>query len=113
MRKIKTGDVVKVMRGKDSGKTGEVLSVYDKVLLNKKLQTKVIVKGINIVKRSQKPNPQLGIKGGIIEVEKSIDISNVMFLDKKTGKATRVGFRIDEQTRKKSRISKETGEIID
>ena len=107
MLKIKKGDNVKVVRGKDSGKEGEVLQV-----LLKEDSVKVIVKGINIVKRSQKPNPQLGIPGGVSEIEKGIDISNVMLIDKKSGKPTRVSFKLDEKTGKKVRISKISGEVI-
>ncbi len=107
MLKIKKGDNVKVMRGKDAGKEGEVL----KVILGDK-QTKVIVKGINIVKRSQKPNPQLGIAGGVSEMEKGIDISNVMLIDKKSGKATRVIIKVDSKTGKKARVSQKTGDVI-
>lgn len=95
------------MRGKDAGKEGEVLKVI-------KLENafKVLVKGVNIVKKSQKPNPQLGIAGGMSEMEKPVDISNVMLLDKKTGKATRVKFNVDAKTGKKSRIAAKSGDAI-
>lgn len=95
------------MRGKDAGKQGEVLSI-----VNKENSIRVVVKGINIVKKTQKPNPQLGIVGGMSEKEMSLDISNVMVLDKKTGKPVRVKFKIDEKTGKKSRVSAKTGEVI-
>jgi len=107
MVKIKKGDNVRVMRGKDSGKDSEVLKV-----IKMKNTYKVLVKGINIVKKSQKPNPQLGIAGGISEMEKPIDISNVMLVDKKTGKPTRVGINVDKVTGKRSRIAIKSGEII-
>lgn len=107
MLKIKKGDNVKVMRGKDSGKEGEVIRI-----LKKEESFKVVIKGVNVVKRAQKPNPQLGITGGVTEIEKPIDISNVMLIDKKTGKPTRVSFKIDEKTGKKNRISIKSGEII-
>lgn len=109
MNKIKTGDTVQVMRGKDSGKVGEVLKI---VKDKKSHQIKVVVKDINIVKRAQKPNPQLGVQGGFITFEKPIDISNVMLVDKKTNKPVRIGFKIDEKTGKKIRISKKSGEAI-
>lgn len=109
MKKIKTGDTVQVMRGKDAGKVGDVLKV---VLSKETNQIKVVVKGVNVIKRAQKPNPQLGIQGGFIEFEKPIDISNVMFIDKKTNKPTRVGFKVDEKTGKRVRISKKSGEEI-
>lgn len=110
MTKIKKGDNVVVMRGKDAGKTGEVLSVVSRITAKKKQRVMVVVKGVNIVKKSQKPNPQFGIKGGFIEFEKPIDLSNVMMLDPKSGKPTRVGFKVENG--KKVRISKKSGEII-
>jgi large subunit ribosomal protein L24 len=112
MVKIKKGDTVRVMRGKDAGKDGEVLRVVTKKKLNGAVSYKVVVKGVNIVKKSQKPNPQAGIQGGIIEFEKSVDMSNVMFLDKKLNVPSRIGFRVDEKTGKKVRFSKKSGEII-
>lgn len=105
MNKIKKGDNVQIMRGKDAGKSGEVLQV-----LKKGDDFRVVVKGINIVKKSQKPNPQFGIKGGFINFEKPISISNVMLLDPKTGKPTRVGFKVVEG--KKVRVAKKSGEVI-
>ncbi len=107
MNKIQKGDMVQVMRGKDAGKRAEV----EKVIL-KEGKTSVIIKGVNVVKRAQKPNPQFGIQGGITEFEKPIDVSNVMIIDKKTDKPTRVGFKIDEKTGKKVRIAKKSGEVI-
>ena len=108
MTKIKKGDNVQVMRGKDSGKTGEVLMVVKK-MKNKVERTLVVVKGINIVKKSQKPNPQFGIQGGFVEFEKPIDISNVMVIDSKTNKPTRVGIKVEDG--KKTRFAKKGGEI--
>jgi len=107
MNKIQKGDMVQVMRGKDAGKRDE----EEKVIL-KEGKTSVIIKGVNVVKRSQKPNPQFGIQGGITEFEKPIDVSNVMIIDKKTDKPTRVGFKVDEKTGKKVRIAKKSGEVI-
>lgn len=108
MRKIKTGDTVQVMRGKDAGKKGEVTSIIET-----EKELKVIVSGVNIVKKSRKPNPTLGVSGGIIEMEKPISISNVMIIDPKTNKPTRVGFEIDKKTGKKFRIAKKSGEKLD
>lgn len=105
MRKIKKGDTVKVMRGKDAGKEGEVLRILRSEKTGKS-SDKVIVKGVNVVKKHQKPNQTLGVVGGIYEFEKGIDISNVMILD--GGKVSRVGFEIDAKTGKKSRIVKKT-----
>lgn len=107
MLKIKKGDNVKVMRGKDAGKEGEVLT-----LVFKENSTRVVVKGVNVVKKTQKPNAQLGIVGGMSEKEMPIDISNVMLVDKKSGKPVRVKFTIDEKTGKKSRVSVKTGDVI-
>lgn len=106
--KIKKGDTVQVMRGKDAGKTGEVLKVIYPVDEYKNI--KVVVKGTNIVKKNQKPNSILNTPGGIIEFERPIDISNVMLVE--GGKAVRVGYKLDEKTNKKSRISKKSGKNI-
>ncbi|MCA9387296.1 50S ribosomal protein L24 [Candidatus Dojkabacteria bacterium] len=107
--KIKKGDKVKVMRGKDAGKTGEVIKVINpKVGINKSV--KVVVKDVNIVKKNQKPNPTFNIPGGIIEFEKPIDVSNVMLVE--GSKVTRAGLQIDEKTGKKVRISKKSGKEI-
>lgn len=112
MNKIKKGDKVRVMRGKDAGKEGSVDKVIYKVDANGVKRIRIIISGVNVVKRSQKPNPQFGIQGGIIEMEKPVDVSNVMLLDTKTGKPTRVGFKVDEKTGKKVRFSKKSGEVI-
>lgn len=112
MKKIKSGDTVQVMRGKDSGKKGEVLKVLTTKNKHGKSVEKVVVKGVNIVKKSQKPNIQAGIQGGIIEVEKPFDVSNVMYFDEKANKPSRVGFKIDEKTGKKQRYSKKSGTIL-
>ena len=105
MTKIKKGDTVRVMSGstkKGKGKEGKVLSVDSK-------NSKVLVEGINIVKRHAKPSAQ-NQTGGIIEKEAPIDISNVMYVHK--GKPTRIGFRVTEDG-KKVRIAKSTGDVID
>lgn len=103
MAKIKKGDNVQIMRGKDSGKNGEVLTVVKKISKYGTERIMVVVKGINVVKKSQKPNPQFGIKGGFVEFEKPIDISNVMLLSA-SGKPSRVGYEIKDG--KKSRVFK-------
>ena len=99
--KIKKGDMVKVIAGKDNGKEGKVLSVDQK-------NAKVIVEGINMVTKHMKPS-QANQNGGIIQKEAPIDISNVMLMFK--GKATRVGFKMDGD--KKVRFAKATGDVID
>ena len=99
MMKIKKDDMVIVIAGKDKDKTGKVLSVKD---------GKVIVEGVNVVKKHTKPN-QMNQNGGIVEKEAAIDVSNVMlFVD---GKATRVGFEVKDG--KKVRVAKATGKVID
>ena len=101
MLKIKKGDTVKVIAGKDKDKEGKVLSVDKK-------NAKVLVEGINVVTKHAK-HSSANQNGGIIQKEAPIDISNVMYLHK--GKATRVGFKMDGD--KKVRFAKTTGEVID
>ena len=96
--KIKVNDQVKILAGKDKGKTGIVI----KTLRN---EDKVVVDGINIAKRHQKPN-NANETGGIIETEAKIDASNVMIIDKKTNKPTRIYHDVDSKTNKKVRVSK-------
>lgn len=93
MAQIKTGSQVKIVKGKDAGKTGEVLKVVYGKTRSGTAANKIIVKGINLLKKHIKPNPQLNILGGIVEVERSISISNVRLVDaakkeKKTTKKT-------------------------
>ena len=99
--KIKKGDTVKVIAGKDNGKEGKVLSVDVK-------NGKAIVEGINMITKHTKPN-QANANGGIVQKEAPIDLSNVMYVHK--GKATRVGFKVEGE--KKVRFAKSTGEVID
>ena len=99
MKKIKTGDTVKVIAGKDKGKDGKVLAVKD---------GKVIVEGVGMVTKHTKPSAA-NQQGGIVNKESYIDASNVMLLHK--GQATRVGFKMDGD--KKVRVAKATGEVID
>ena len=99
--KIKKGDTVKVIAGKDNNAEGKVISVDVK-------KGKVLVEGVNMITKHAKPS-QANPNGGIIQREAPIDISNVMLVYK--GKATRVGFKMDGD--KKVRYAKATGEIID
>ena len=99
--KIKRGDTVKVIAGKDKDKEGKVIAV------NKK-DGKVLVEGVNMLTKHTKPSAA-NQNGGIIQQEGYIDASNVMYVHK--GKATRVGFKMDGD--KKVRIAKSTGEVID
>ena len=101
--KIKKEDTVKVIAGRDKGKTGRVLQVDP-------VKGKVLIEGVSIVKRHTRPNPQKQIKGGIAERESPIAISNVMVLTS-GGVATRVGYRIEGA--KRTRIAKKGGEILD
>ena len=103
MLKIKRDDDVVVIAGKDKGKRGKVVRVLD--------NGKMIVSGINMVKRHTKPNPQAGIAGGIVEKEAAIDASNVAIYNAATGKADRVGFKVDGDA--KVLVFKSPGEAID
>ena len=105
MRKIKKGDDVIVITGKDKGRRGEVIRVLPE-------KGKVVVQNINTVKKHQKPNPQAGVPGGIVEKEMPLDVSNVAIYNPSTGKADRVGFRIGEDGRK-VRVFKSNNEQID
>ena len=102
--RLKQGDNVVVIAGKDKGKEGKILKTL-------KADNKVIVEGVNIVKKHKKGNGQES--GGIMEIEAPINASNVMLLDSKTKKPTRVGITIDEKNNKKIRISKKSNEKFD
>ena len=101
MMKIKRGDMVKVIAGKDKDKEGKVLSVDAK-------NNRVVVEGINMITKHEKPSMS-NQQGGIVNKEAPIDISNVMYVHK--GTATRVGFKMDGD--KKVRYAKSTGDVID
>jgi large subunit ribosomal protein L24 len=105
MQKIKKGDEVIIRTGKDKGKRGKVLQV----LIN---ANKVLVAGINRVKKHQKGNPNAGVQGGIIEKDMPVDISNVGLYNPQTKKADRVGFKFLEDG-KKVRYFKSTNEVVD
>jgi len=104
MAKIKKGDEVIVIAGKDKGRRGEVLRVTD--------DGKVVVTNINIAKKHQKPNPNMNIPGGIIEREMPLDASNVMLYNPITKKGDRVGFKTLEDGRK-VRVFKSNKEVVD
>ena len=105
MQKIKKGDEVVVLAGKDKGKTGTVLSVLHD-------EAKVIVENINMAKRHTKGNPAQGTAGGIVEKEMPIQVSNVAIRNPVTQKADRVGFRTLEDG-KKVRFYKSNNEVVD
>ena len=101
---FKVGDEVVVITGSDKGKTGKIVKVL-------RSENKVVVEGVHVVKKHQKPTGQE--TGGILDVERPIAASNVMIVDPKTKKRTRVGHTTDEKTGKKIRITKKSNEKID
>jgi large subunit ribosomal protein L24 len=105
MQKLKTGDEVIVLTGKSNGQRGKI----SKILTDK---NRVVVEGVNMMKKHVRPNPQAGIQGGIVEKEAAMDISNVAIFNPKSGKADRVGIKVQEDG-KRVRIFKSDGELID
>ncbi len=103
--KIKKGDTVEVVTGKDTGKRGRVLKVDPP-------RGRVVVEGVNMIKRHTRPNPQKRIQGGIVEREAPINVSNVMVVSPDSGRRTRVGFKILDDGRK-VRVAKTDGAILD
>ena len=104
MNRIKKGDEVIVITGKDKGRRGTVMQVLN--------DGRVLVENINMVKKAQKPNPNQGITGGIIDKEMAIDRSNVMMYNPTTGKGERVGIKT-LQDNTKVRYFKSKGEVVD
>ncbi len=102
--KIKKGDRVQVLSGRDKGKRGEVLAVQP-------TENRALVQGVNMVKRHQKPTG-MNQPGGIIEKEAPIHLSNLALIDPKSDKPTRVGFRVLEDG-KKVRVARASGEVLD
>ena len=102
-QRIRKGDDVIVIAGKDKGKRGTVLAVSD---------GRVLVENINLAKKHVKPNPNLGEQGGIVDKEMPMDISNVALFNPATDKGDRVGFKILEDGRK-VRVFKSNGEVVD
>jgi large subunit ribosomal protein L24 len=103
MAKIRRNDEVVVTAGKDKGKRGKVMRVLD--------NGRVIVSGVNMIKRHTKANPQMGTAGGIQEKEASLDISNIALVNPATGKADRVGYKILEDNTK-VRVFRSNGEVV-
>jgi large subunit ribosomal protein L24 len=103
MLKIKRDDEVIVLAGKDKGKRGKVRKVLT--------DNRVLVSGVNMIKKHTRPNPQAGVAGGIVEREAPIQVSNVAIFNPQSSKADRVGFKVEGDT--KVRIFKSTGEVID
>ncbi len=104
MNKIRKGDQVVVTTGKDKGKRGTVLRILP--------SSKVVVEGVNRVKKHQKPNPTKGQTGGIVDIEMPLQASNLAIFNSVSSKADRVGFRVLEDGRK-VRFFKSNGEVID
>ena len=103
MKKIKSEDEIIVVAGKDKGKRGKVLKLVG--------ENKVLVSGINMVKRHTKANPQAGVAGGIVEKEAPLQISNVALYNPESNKGDRVGFRIEGD--KKVRFFKSNNALVD
>lgn len=104
MNRIRKGDEVVVSAGKDKGRRGTILQVFD--------NGRVLVEGVNIAKKHQKPNPNAGVPGGIIDQAMPIDISNVMVFNPKSKKGERVGIRTnDDGTRE--RVFRTSGDVVD
>jgi large subunit ribosomal protein L24 len=103
MRKLKKGDEVIVITGKDKGRRGTI---------NRVLDEKVVVEGVNMVKKHQKANPNAGVEGGIVDKEMPMAISNVMLFNPATSKGDRVGIKTLEDGRK-VRYFKSNGEVVD
>ena len=104
MRRLKTGDEVIVIAGKDKGRRGTITRVMK--------NDKVVVENINVVKKHQKGNPNSGVPGGIVDKEMPIDVSNVMLFNPATGKGDRVGFKFLDDGRK-VRYFKSNDEIVE
>lgn len=103
MVKIKRDDEVVVLAGKDKGKRGKVRKLL--------ADNRALVAGVNLVKKHQRPNPQAGVQGGIVEQEAPIQVSNLAIFNPATSKADRVGFRIEGD--RKVRVFKSTGDAVD
>jgi len=103
MNKIRNGDEIVVTAGKDKGRRGTVLQVFEDT---------VLVEGINVAKKHQKGNPNQGVEGGIIDKAMPVDISNVLVFNPKTKKGERVGIRVAEDG-SKERVFRQSGEVVD
>ena len=103
MKRIKKGDQVIVITGKDKGRQGTVLKVAD---------DSILIEAVNMVKKHTKANPMAGVEGGIVDMEMPLNISNVMLFNPMTNKGDRVGFKVLEDG-KKVRYFKSNGEVVD
>ena len=105
MNKIRKGDEVIVTAGRDKGRRGTVLQVFD--------GARVLVEGINVSKKHQKPNPNAGIQGGIVDKEMPLNISNVLVFNPKSKKGERVGIRVSDDGKTKERVFRPSGDVVD
>ena len=103
MAKLKRDDEVIVIAGKDKGKRGTVRRIID--------SDRVVVTGVNMIKKHAKPNPQAGVAGGIVEQEAPIQASNLAVFNSKSGKGERVGYRVEDG--KNVRVFKPSGDLVD
>ena len=104
MNKIKKGDEVIVRTGKDKGRRGTVLQIFD--------DERILVEGVNLAKKHTKPNPNIGEQGGIVDKAMPLDISNVLVFNPKSKKGERVGIRVNDDG-SKERIFRGTGDVVD
>ena len=104
MNKIRKGDEVIVRTGKDKGRRGTVLQVFD--------DERILVEGINLAKKHTKPNPNIGEQGGIVDKAMPLNISNVLIFNPKSKKGERVGIRVNDDG-SKERIFRGTGDVVD
>ena len=103
--KIKKGDTVEVISGKDAGTQGRVLVIDRK-------RERLVIEGVNMIKRHTRPNPQKNVQGGIVQREAPVHVSNVMVISPDSGQRSRIGFRILDDGRK-VRVAKVDGAILD
>ena len=104
MNKIRKGDEVIVRTGKDKGRRGTVLQIFD--------DNRILVEGVNLAKKHTKPNPNVGEQGGILDKAMPLDISNVLVFNPKSKKGDRVGIRVNDDG-SKERIFRGTGDVVD
>jgi len=104
MNKIKKGDEVIVRTGKDKGRRGTVLEIFD--------DERILIEGVNLAKKHTKPNPNVGEQGGILDKAMPLDISNVLVFNPKSKKGERVGIRVNDDG-SKERIFRGTGDVVD
>ena len=104
MNKIRKGDEVIIRTGKDKGRRGTVLQIFD--------DERILVEGVNLAKKHTKPNPNVGEQGGIVDKAMPLDISNVLVFNPKSKKGERVGIRVNDDG-SKERIFRGTGDVVD